>query len=347
MTPQNKGTDLPRPDPSITQPASVSRAAVSYLDLPAARALSADSPHILGAVGFGMPRPDFLPPGCPFIAAPLSPAGGGAMVELWQSSTPCRSINFGSITGACSDHLAFGAITLAETRTIHLEVTAEAAYLAIFDFLDAAGFSAPIRFWNYLTEITQEEEGLERYHRFNIGRHRAFSARLREELPPAASGVGGTYGSSVIYFLAAHAPARPVENPRQVSAFAYPPLYGPRSPSFSRASVAHLGSDAMIFVSGTASIVGHESRHASDLQSQAAETIENLRAVIGATGITDFDHWAFKIYLRNPAHRGAVELALIRAFSPACQRLYLHGEICRRELLVEIEAFCTATPPMS
>ncbi|MDE1895767.1 MAG: hypothetical protein KGH91_01700 [Rhodospirillales bacterium] len=315
---------------------------VSYLDLSSARAQCADISKLLGVVGYGTERPDFLPPPCPFISAPLKPTAGGAMLELWQTSSPCRAVTLGPVTGTCSDDFAFGAIALQEARGKDLEETIHATYLAIFDFLETTGFTAPLRFWNYLSDITREDAGLERYRWFNIGRQRAFDVRLREALPPAASGVGGTHGASAIYFLAAHAPARPVENPRQVSAFAYPPVYGPQSPSFSRASIYNATATPLMFISGTASIIGHESRHADDLPAQIAETIENLHAVIGAAGITAPGRWAFKIYLRNPAFRDEVDSALISAFGAFFQRLYLHGEICRAELMLEIEAFYTA-----
>ena len=331
---------MPRPDQTIGQSASASLLEVRYLDPHGGRIECTDAANILGAVGFGVQRPDFLPLSCPFISAPLKSAMGSTNLEIWRTSSPCRAINFGPVTGACGDHLAFGAIPLPETRTTSLEEIVEAAYLAIFDFLDASGFTAPLRFWNYLTKITQDDAGLERYRRFNVGRHRAFSKRLREALPPAASGVGGNHGVSAIYFLAAREPAHPVENPRQMSAFAYPPLYGPQSPSFSRASIFHHGGGDLMFISGTASIVGHESRHAGNLHSQMAETVENLLAVIGAAGIAGLEDWAFKIYLRDPAYLDAVDLALTASFGPAARRLYLQGEICRAELVVEIEAFC-------
>ncbi len=315
---------------------------VSYLDLSSARARCANGSRLLGVVGYGTERPDFLPPHTPFISTPLKPALGGAGLELWQTPSPCRGITLGPVTGACCDDFAFGVIPLEDAQGRDLEEAVHAAYLAIFDFLETTGFTAPLRFWNYLSDITREEAGLERYRWFNIGRQRAFEARLREALPPAASGVGGTHGTSAIYFLAAPAPARPVENPRQVSAFAYPPVYGPQSPSFSRASVYNARAATLMFISGTASILGHESRHANDLPAQITETIENLRAVIRAAGVTPPGRWAFKIYLRHPAYRDEVELALASAFSTAAQRLYLHGEICRTELMLEIEAFYSA-----
>jgi chorismate lyase/3-hydroxybenzoate synthase len=318
--------------------------AVRYVHSFAARPLLAHPSSILGVVGYGAERPDFLPPAYPFVTAPLLPAAGSAMFEIWTTTSSSRPCQVGPVIGACSDELAFGAVKLEEAGNASLEATVEEAYLNIFNFMDRTGFCAPIRVWNYLTSITDDDCGLERYRRFNIGRHRAFSARLRQKLPPAASGVGGHQGASVIYFLAARTPASPIENPRQVSAYKYPPIYGPSSPSFSRASIYAQGSMEALFISGTASIVGHETRHRDDLPSQIAETIENLRALIGVAAQTASaplsDHWALKIYLQNPAYREAVNPAIDAMFGGDSQRLYLHGDICRPGLLLEIEAFC-------
>jgi chorismate lyase/3-hydroxybenzoate synthase len=96
-----------------------------------------------------------------------------------------------------------------------------------------------------------------------------------------------------------------------------------------------------MFISGTASITGHETRHIGDLNSQIAETIENLRTLNQAAARLSppGEYWACKIYLRDPAYREPVSRALEAAFGPRCQCLYLHADICRPELLVEIEAF--------
>ena len=95
-----------------------------------------------------------------------------------------------------------------------------------------------------------------------------------------------------------------------------------------------------LFISGTASIVGYETRHPGDLQRQIAETIENLRALItnAATGMARAEDWALKIYLRDPLYQAAVEAQLTAMFGAQSQRLYLQADICRSDLLVEIEA---------
>jgi len=94
----------------------------------------------------------------------------------------------------------------------------------------------------------------ERYWEFNSARQQSFRARNRAiaENVPAASALGTRSGNPlVIYFLASPGAAKPIENPRQVSAFDYPARYGPHSPTFSRATLLdqHLGFP--LLVSGT------------------------------------------------------------------------------------------------
>jgi chorismate lyase/3-hydroxybenzoate synthase len=292
--------------------------------------------RVLGVIGYGVMRPAGLPQDCPFITAPLSPvASRGGVFEVWSADAPVAYVESGPVMGACGEDVAFGALVLQEDLDTPLEDATERAYLHVFDFLNQAGFREPIRFWNYLTAITAAERGVERYRRFNTGRQRAFLARLNQPVPPAASCLGGGEGASVIYFLAAREAARAIENPRQISAYEYPPLYGPTSPSFSRASV-HGGK---LFISGTASIAGHETRHHGDMPGQLAETMENLRVLAEAAAhLGQPGHWAVKTYLRDPVYCEAVERKVRKLFGAHIQFLHLRADICRTDLLLEIEA---------
>jgi chorismate lyase / 3-hydroxybenzoate synthase len=295
------------------------------------------SEHVLGVVGFGGSRPEGLGADIPFIQAPLSPLTGGAAYEIWQADAPVKPLRVGPVQGAYNEALAFGAVRIEEAG-LSLEDATERAYEVLFEFLDRTSCTEPIRFWNYLGNILHEADGLERYRRFNIGRHKSFLRHLRQAVPPAASGVGG-HGDSVIYVLAAREAARAVENPRQVSAYEYPPQYGPRSPGFSRAGLF----GGTLFVSGTASIVGHETRHEGDAAAQAAETAANLRALIRAAGLENSlgrgEGWALKAYLREAADRDVLAPVLADLFGAGAEILYLHGEICRADLALEVEAF--------
>ena len=61
--------------------------------------------------------------------------------------------------------------------------------------------------------------------------------------------------------------------------------YGPRSPTFSRAALVYPAGQEILFISGTASIVGHQTVHPGDVVGQCRESMENIAAVLAeATG---------------------------------------------------------------
>jgi enamine deaminase RidA (YjgF/YER057c/UK114 family) len=135
-----------------------------------------------------------------------------------------------------------------------------------------------------------------------------------------------------------------VENPRQVSAYHYPPQYGSHRPAFSRAALLTQGDRRTLFISGTASIVGHESLHVGDCAAQTRETLANIAALLEeanrvAAG-THFDRGAlaYKAYVRRSADLPVVQRELTSVLGPDAQIVYLQADICRQDLLVEIEA---------
>ncbi|MEK7223536.1 MAG: hypothetical protein AAB156_04615, partial [Pseudomonadota bacterium] len=206
-----------------------------------------------------------------------------------------------------------------------------------------------IRVWNYVPNISSTANGLERYQRFCLGRHQAFSERNQffEHDLPAATAIGVRQGDLHIHFLAARHAGKQIENPRQVSAFHYPHCYGPRSPSFSRAILKKWNDSHHIYISGTASIVGHESRHEGDLDRQLRETVRNIESLLGHAGETSETRVdclntlaSVKIYIRHPHHLSLVKDSLERYFQREIPAMYLQGDICRSDLLLEIEAIC-------
>lgn len=297
----------------------------------------------LGVVSFGGPH---VAPSPGMIHVALEPSAPAPIFELWHVEDAVEPLCLGNIFGTVSNHYAFAAIEILEDNGQPLEESVEQAYRDLFHFLQRARGFQPIRFWNYLSHITDHQDGMERYWRFNIGRQRAFAACLRQERPPVATGIGCAGPRSVIYMLAARRPAEPVENPRQISAYAYPDRYGPASPRFSRASRHE---SETLFISGTASIVGHETRHPSDFDAQMAETLINLGLMMRLTeeGCANEGRWAIKTYLRDAAHAAKLEKALAAVLPAGTQYLHLAADICRKDLLVEIEAVrCALSPSM-
>lgn len=240
-----------------------------------------------------------------------------------------------------------------------LAVSAEALYGELFDFLRDTDTPHLLRLWNYLPHINREDGGLERYRHFNLGRQRALFAAHRPafEGAPAACALGVHRGPLVVRFLAgADAPLH-IENPRQVSAYRYPGEYGPVSPSFSRAAVCDAGAGELaLLVSGTASIVGHASVHVGDWRAQLDETLRNLEAVYTAARERSGARFRLAdshcvLYLRDPALADAVGEAFAQSVGPhsvaARTAVLLQADVCRSDLMLEIEAHAWAAHPSS
>ena len=208
------------------------------------------------------------------------------------------------------------------------------------------GFAHLLRLWNYLPRINAETGGLERYRQFNIGRHLAFEAagRLVMDSIPAASALGVSGGPLSVAFLAGRTPTRSIENPRQLSAFRYPADYGPCSPTFSRAALGRYAGAEWLFVSGTASIVGHQSMHPGDPVAQTRELLANLDALLAEASRCSagpayrLPELSARVYVRHPEHLAAVQAELARGLGGTAPRVYLQADVCRADLLVEVEA---------
>ncbi len=209
------------------------------------------------------------------------------------------------------------------------------------------------RIWNYVPQIGAVTHGLENYHRFCRGRSLAFEEKFGQGFQrrlPAASAVGAISGPLAVGFLAGRAEPRHFENPRQVPAFEYPPEYGPRPPSFSRATVVTQGRDRRTFISGTAAIRGHVTVATQDLDGQLDCMLENLGLIGTATGAgprvgqSDSGQRTFKVYVRQASDLGRVRAKLERELlRPDDGVSYLQADICRTDLLVEVEAILASS----
>jgi chorismate lyase / 3-hydroxybenzoate synthase len=317
---------------------------------------------VLGVVGFEK-LPNVNRTRVPVTASMTRSLGANDICEVWRVAGPHSQLASGGalqnrVHYRYCDDLLFGSLTIAEhaidapgeARAL-LRAT-EIAYQEIFDVLDETEHLHLIRIWNYLPEINAHAGGDERYRHFNSARQTAFrkSGRATLGTVPAACALGSPAGSPIsIYFLAARRAPKMIENPRQTSAYYYPPKFGRHSPIFSRACLWDQYGGGRLFVSGTASIVGHETIHRGDVAAQTRETMVNISALLAeANRVVGSARYGLaglklKVYLRNPGDLAAVEAALSRLLPPAARVLYLQADICRADLLVEIEAVGTAS----
>jgi chorismate lyase/3-hydroxybenzoate synthase len=146
-----------------------------------------------------------------------------------------------------------------------------------------------------------------------------------------------------VYALCAVDAGAVLENPRQVSAWKYPRRYGPDAPNFARAMQLPRGGLA---ISGTAAVLGSDSHHLRDVAAQTAEAITNLRALLASAKLPAFAAASpLKVYVRDPADVASVSAVLARELAVSVPRLLLQGDICRRELLVEIDGWRLVQDP--
>jgi enamine deaminase RidA (YjgF/YER057c/UK114 family) len=224
-----------------------------------------------------------------------------------------------------------------------------------------SGFQRVVRTWFYIGGITKPEAGVQRYQELNRARTDFYHgipfycSSLAPDAPgavyPASTGIGMS-GSGLVASCLALETSRddvfllPLENPQQTPAYAYHPRHSPQSPKFSRAVALVLGNYVTTWVSGTASIVDSESCHLGNPAKQTAQTIDNIERLIAAdnfashglkgAGASLRDLAKIRVYLKRPE-----DLAKCRA---VCERrfgtvpvIYAVADICRPELLVEIE----------
>ncbi len=302
-----------------------------------------------------------------FVVQP--PCGGAALgVELWALGGPGVTVTrFGpQLLAVESDGIRWihcGGIR-GEAGMDGPYTESLSAFQRMGQQLAAAGvgFDQVLRTWLYVNQITEGQGGSQRYQELNRARtdyYRGmrFGARSRapwapETFYPASTGIG-TSGAQVAMACLALDSQRPdvfvmpLENPQQTPAFNYQAAYSPQSPKFSRAMAVVQGHFVSTLVSGTASIVNSRTCHPGDIVRQTEQTIENIERLIAAenfarhglsgAGATLRDVAKLRVYVKHERDYQPCREVCERRL-PRVPAIYLHADICRPDLLVEIEA---------
>lgn len=288
-----------------------------------------EDPYVLGCVAFD---PAILE-AHDYPVVPLQQLSAPPVVEVWRGRRPVVRGRLGDLHYSHNGELLFGFL---KKPGMAIASSAEQAYNDIVQTAQQLGYPHLVRVWHFFPAINERVDKDERYHAFNKGRHSSLLKNhcLALERLPAATAIGTQDGDLLIYFIASQSPGISYENPRQVSAYHYPDRYGPQSPSFSRAIAIN---DEILFISGTASIKGHESKHPDDLVSQFRETLKNLTTIIENSGFKAARSKTWKIYLRDPSLRDALlQLTGYLETDPE-HILLIQGDVCRTDLMIEIE----------
>ncbi|MCC5835269.1 MAG: hypothetical protein JJU20_11080 [Opitutales bacterium] len=240
----------------------------------------------------------------------------------------------GSITYWRSESQIVG-VACAAIEPSKIEQDSHALYQALLEACEGLNL---YRIWNWVADINRNAPRQdEHYRQFCAGRARAFSdafASASETRMSAASAVGLASNHLVICFTGGTAATEHRENPRQMPAYRYPQIYGPCPPSFARATRIETA-QPWTFISGTASIIESETQCPDDLEGQLQVTLENLRLV----GVEGASRRFIRVYLRHWKDQQTIREFLEKNLLTSLDEVsYVEADLCRADLLVEIEA---------
>jgi len=304
---------------------------------PRLRYLAAGEPlpaDLLGAIVYGSDARRHAAADPRLVPVPLPLLPGSAAIEAWCVPGDHREGVAEGLRWRSAGGFLVASLELEEAAHGGLRGAARVAYQRLLRVLVRLPCPNVLRIWNFLDAINEGEGDEERYRLFCQGR----AEGIGQGWPalPAASALGRNDGERVLQlvFLAGVAGGVTVENPRQVPAFRYPRRYGPRPPSFARA----IRLPGQVLISGTASIVGHESLHAGDLRAQVHESLNNMVAVSEAAGLRPARLRGLKAYVRHAEDAAGVAAAARERPEAGAVECMVQADICRSELLVELES---------
>jgi enamine deaminase RidA (YjgF/YER057c/UK114 family) len=224
------------------------------------------------------------------------------------------------------------------------------------DILQNDGFEINdiVRQWNFIEKITHLSNSGQNYQQFNDARSRFYAKADWANGYPAATGIGTKCGGVTIMVDAvkqSNECSTPIDNPLQVSAHAYSQRVlidgdtarHKSTPKFERARKLDIEGCSMIYVSGTAAIRGEESCKA-DIEEQTALTMENIakladKETLEAYGVkeaAELEYKMLRIYLKHNFNLEVVK-SWFETYYPSTPKVFLLADICREELLIEIE----------
>jgi enamine deaminase RidA (YjgF/YER057c/UK114 family) len=258
-----------------------------------------------------------------------------------------------------------GAGLTAEDPSGETAKLSERAFLLMNEILTLEGldFSHVVRQWNYIEQIVGMDSGRgarkQNYQQFNDVRSRFYRSARWPRGYPSATGIGMNTGGIVIEFIAASGPSSwltlPLSNPLQEDAHQYSQqvLVGDSlqgegrktSPKFERAKLVFSPEGGQVYISGTAAIRGESTVPEEDAAGQTKATLENILALTSAENlrrsgfgleIVETNVSYLRVYVKREEDIPAVK-KVCRDILPGTPALYVISDVCRPDLLVEIE----------
>ena len=234
-------------------------------------------------------------------------------------------------------------------------VQSDAVFTRIENILIQENFpiNSIVRQWNYIENISMFDGEHQNYQDFNDSRSHFYEKTVWSSGYPAATGIGTNHGGVMVEIIAFQGKGLvdwSLDNPLQIAAHRYSQcvLLGATdskfknrtTPKFERARVVGTPERQIVYISGTAAIRGEKSFIANDVTKQTIITMENIDYLISKSNYPvnsiSRTYKMLRVYVKNPSQMEMVR-NYMKANYPEATKIYVCADICRDELLLEIE----------
>ena len=259
-------------------------------------------------------------------------ATGSNKFEIWQTTSEVYDSSFKDFYIKSTKDYMFGCF-IANLKNNNFEDQLYYFYDEIFKFTEETNFNIA-KIWHYIPHfLKKRSDGKNNYDLMCEVRKKIYAKNRISDCYPASTAVSIKNTNLVIYFIATPKKIIEVKNVNQTAPYKYPSGYVSTHPLFSRAIL--IDKEEKIFVSGTASIEGHETKHHGNIELQYEQICKNLKSLIKNYDINEEDLSNVKIYLSS----NAMDAKLMRKFYDKYKDKFItiESELCRENLLIEID----------
>ena len=301
------------------------------------------------------------------IPQPLLPDGGFA-IEIYTID-PSAKIEIRELDGICygvmsdeEESLLFIEGIPSSDFTESIRTQSQEIFGKLEALLSAHDFRVDdiVRQWNYIGNIVSHRGGKQNYQEFNDARTNFYKSGKWQNGYPAATGIGASGEGVIVGGIAfrrreeSGGEIYPIDNPLQVAAHVYSRQVlidddqaMKSTPKFERAKLIESKCGVYCFVSGTAAIRGEESKEHSSARQQTIMTIENITRLVAPENLSrcgcpphELKYRQIQVFIKRKEDYEEVKSVVEKAY-PQVAVVYTLADVCRSELLVEIEGILT------
>lgn len=283
-------------------------------------------------------------------------------IEIWTNNSAIKTeylnlknTRYTRVTSEYGKSLwGFGITSNVEELQISDQI--EFSFVTTLQILEKEGMNLSdiVRQWNYIPDILDirpiDNKNQQHYQLFNEIRQKYYATTYFNNGYPAATGIGTKNGNFDLDFFAIKSNHTiqlvGLSNPKQQDAYKYDQalLLGDASsgqskktPMFERAKILTTNESSLIFISGTASIIGQDTIGIGDIKYQTEITINNMLELISKMENLQTKQFTYiRAYIKEKHHFQTVR-AICETHFPDVPILYLQADVCRDNLLIEME----------